>query len=249
MENNNYIQSPDTLHPIDTVMKSVFLEEFSSIGIDIAEAGIDSLLDSEVLENIPIVKTVGAIAKVSLAIRDKHLLKKLLIFIEALNQGNVNPEEIERRKKAAQNNEKWLREEIELITIHIDRLDELEKTQLTAAFYIEYINQNISWTQYREYLAIIERVFFQDFIQLLDIYDAVLQDKKVKDYIEQGFGGGVVSKMISELNCDRLIAIGLVQAKRTPVLNGNMLTDYNLTGLGLKFAEVLYKIKKYKADY
>ena len=200
--------------------------------------------ESEVLKNIPIVKTVGALAKVSLAIRDKHLLKKLLFFVETLNQGNAKPEEIEKRKKAAQNNEKWLRKEIELITIHIDRLDELEKAQLTAAFYIEYLNQNISWIQYREYLAIIERVFFQDFIQLLNIYDAVLQNEKVKEYIEQGFDGGVVTKMISELNCDRLIAVGLVQVKRTPVLNGNMLTDYNLTGLGLKLAEVLIKIER-----
>ncbi|MGI6728258.1 MAG: hypothetical protein ACOX4P_06895 [Anaerovoracaceae bacterium] len=244
MENNNYIQSSDIFHPIDSVMKSVFLEELSSIGIDIAETGIDSLLDSEVLKDIPIVKTVGALAKVSLAIRDKHLLKKLLFFIETLNQGNAKPEEIEKRKKAAQNNEKWLRKEIELITIHIDRLDELEKAQLTAAFYIEYINQNISWIQYREYLAIIERVFFQDFIQLLDIYDAVIQNGKVKEYIEQGFDGGVVMKKVSELNCDRLIAVGLVKAKRTPVLNGNILTDYDLTGLGLKLAEVLVKIKK-----
>lgn len=244
MESNDYMQSPDILHPIDTVMKSIFLDEFSSIGIDIAETGIDSLLESEVLKNIPIVKTVGALAKVSLAIRDKHLLKKLLFFVQTLNQGNAKPEEIEKRKKAAQNNEKWLRKEIELITIHIDRLDELEKAQLTAAFYIEYLNQNISWIQYREYLAIIERVFFQDFIQLLNIYDAVLQNEKVKEYIEQGFDGGVVTKMISELNCDRLIAVGLVQVKRTPVLNGNMLSDYNLTGLGLKLAEVLIKIKR-----
>lgn len=225
-------------------MKSVFLDEFTSLGIDIAETGIDSLLDLEMFKNIPIVKSVQALAKVSLAIRDKHLLKKLLIFIETLNQGNTKPEEIEKRKRAAKNNEKWLRKEIELITIHIDRLDELEKARLTAAFYIEYINQNITWTQYREYLAIIERAFFQDFIQLLDIYDAVIQNEKVKEYIEQGFDGGVVSKMISELNCDRLIAVGLVQAKRTPVLNGNKLTDYNLTGLGLKLAEVLFKLKK-----
>lgn len=242
MDNN--IESSNTLYPIDSVMKSVFLEEFTSLGIDIAETGIDSLLDSEILKNIPLVKAVQALAKVSLAIRDKHLLKKLLIFIETLNQGDAKLEEIEKRKKAAQNNEKWLRKEIELITIHIDRLDELEKAQLTAAFYIEYINQNISWTQYREYLAIIERVFFQDFIQLLDIYDAIIQNGKVKEYIEQGFAGGVVTKKVSELNCDRLIAVGLVQAKRTPVLNGNILTDYNLTGLGLKLAKVLFKIKK-----
>lgn len=243
MENNNYSESPNMLHPIDSVMQSIFLDEFIPIGMDVAEIGIDSLLESEVLKNIPIVKTVYGLAKVSLAIRDKYLLKKLLVFIETLNQGNAKPEEIEKRKKAAENNEGWIRKEVELITIHLDRLDELEKAQITGAFYIEYVNQNISWTQYREYLAIIERVFFQDFIQLLDIHNALLQDKKVKEYIKEG-SGGVVMKKISELNCDRLIAVGLVKAKHTPVFNGNILKDYDLTGLGLKLAEVLIKIKK-----
>ncbi|WP_312813218.1 hypothetical protein [Sedimentibacter sp.] len=241
---NNYTEQSNNLYPIDSVMKSVFIEEFVSIGMDIAEESIDSLLDADVLSDIPIVKTIRAIAKVSLAIREKYLLKKMLIFIETINHGKAKSEEIEKRKKAAESNEKWLRKEIELITIHIDRLDELEKARLTAAFYIEYINLKITWLQYREYLAIIERVFFQDFIQLLDIYDAILQDKKVKDLIKKGADGGVITKKISELNCDRLIAVGLVQAKRSPIYNGNMLTDYDLTRLGLKFAEVLNKLKK-----
>ena len=243
MENNNYLESSNIIHPIDTVTKSIFLDEFIPIGMDVAEIGIDSLLESEVLKNIPIVKTVHDLAKVSLAIRDKYLLKKILVFIETLNQGDVKPEEIEKRKKAAENNEKWLSKEVELITIHLDRLDELEKAQITGAFYVEFISKRISWSQYREYLAIIERVFFQDFIQLLDIYDALLQEKKVQEYAKEG-SGGVVMKKITELNCDRLIAVGLVQAKGTSVLNGNILTDYNLTALGVKLAEVLIKLNR-----
>lgn len=244
MENNNYLKSSNILHPIDTVMKSIFLSEFIPIGMDVAEIEIDSLLESEMLKNIPIVKTVYGLAKVSLAFRDKYLLKKLLIFIETLNQGNTTkPEEIEKRKKAAKNNKRWLKKEVELITIHLDRLDELEKARITAAFYIEYISQRISWSQFRECLAIIERVFFRDFVQLLDIYDALLQDKEVKEYIKEG-SGGVIMKKTDELNCDRLIAVGLVQAKRTPMYNGKIQIDYYLSELGLKFAEVLIKIKK-----
>lgn len=243
MENNNYLESSNILHPIDSVIKSIFLNEFIPIGMDIAEIEIDSLLESEVLKNIPIVKTVYGLAKVSLAVRDKYLLKKLLIFIETLNQGNAKPEEIEKRKEAAKNNKRWLRKEVELLTIHLDRLDELEKAQITAAFYIEYINQRISWSQFRECLAIIERVFFQDFVQLIDIYYALLQDKKVKEYIKDG-SGGVIMKKIDELNCDRLIAVGLVQAKKTPMYNGKIQIDYYLSELGLKLAKVLIKINR-----
>ncbi|NLI90607.1 MAG: hypothetical protein GX366_09480 [Epulopiscium sp.] len=127
----------------------------------------------------------------------------------------------------------------------MDRLDELEKSGVTAAFYIEYINKNITRDQFREHLAIIERVFLQDFVQLLDIYEAVLQKIKVEKSIEEGADGGVVIKMIKELNCDRLIAVGLVQAKRTSMYNAGVQTDYNLTELGLKFAEVLRNHKIY----
>ncbi|BDB03638.1 hypothetical protein CBOS2020_37120 (plasmid) [Clostridium botulinum] len=69
------------MHPIDAVMKSIYLDEAKSIGIDIAENGIDSLVESELLKNIPIVKTVYPITKVSLAIREKYFLKKTLTFI------------------------------------------------------------------------------------------------------------------------------------------------------------------------
>lgn len=232
----------NNLGPIDSIAKSIFLKEFIPIGIEAAEISIDSLLESEVLKNIPIVKTVLGLAKVSLAIRDKYLLKKLFVFIEALNQGNAKPEEIEKRRKAAENNEEWISKEVELITIHLDRLDELEKAQITSAFYSEYINQDISWIQYREYLAIVERVFFQDFIQLLDIYDSVIQYEKVEEYIKAGFDGGVVGKKISKLNCDRLIAVGLVQSKITNLMyNSKIKEDYDLTELGLKFAEVVNK--------
>lgn len=244
MEDNNYIGSDNTFHPVDSIMKSLFTEELVSAGIDIAEISIDDLIELEELKNIPIVNTVYGLAKTSLAIRDRFLLKKLLVFIKDLDQGKAKTEEIEKRRKAAKNNEKWLKKEVELITIHLDRLDELEKVRITSSFYIEYINQRISFSQYREYLAIIERVFFQDFMQLLDVYDALVQEKKVKEYLDNDYDGGIITKQISELNCDRLIAVGLIQAKRTPMFNGKISSDYYLTELGLKFAEVLVKINE-----
>ncbi len=43
MDNNYYMKSSDALHPIDTVMKSVFLDEFTSLGMDIAETGMNAV--------------------------------------------------------------------------------------------------------------------------------------------------------------------------------------------------------------
>ena len=82
MEGSNYIESDDTLYPVDLIMKSLFTEELISIRVDIAEINIDNLMELEKLKNIPIVNTIYELAKTSLAIRDRFLLKKLLILLK-----------------------------------------------------------------------------------------------------------------------------------------------------------------------
>lgn len=48
---NNIIESTKDIHPIDAVMKSMYLEEAMSIGMDVAENGIDSLFESDLVLN------------------------------------------------------------------------------------------------------------------------------------------------------------------------------------------------------
>ena len=48
--------------------------------MDFSEIGIDSLLDDSVFKEIPIVKSIYGIARTGFAIREKHMLKKTLIF-------------------------------------------------------------------------------------------------------------------------------------------------------------------------
>ena len=67
----------------------------------------------------------------------------------------------------------------------------------------------------------VERVFLQDFEQVLKLHEAYIQEKRAIEQAQDG-AGGVVSKFTTELNCDRLIAVGLVNAKRSTLYNGGM---------------------------
>lgn len=229
------------LEPVDAFINSFFRDEIKDLDFDFLDNGIDTIIESEVLQHIPVVSLINSIIKVTMGIRERHFLSKALLFIKSVNQGNVDEKEIEKRKIAAKNNAKWFRKEIELIAIHLDRLDEMEKSLITAEMYIEYINKNITWLQFREYLAIIERVFYQDFDQLLKIYDAYLQEKKLEEKIKNG-DGGATAKFITELNCDRLIAVGLISPVRQPVAGG-MISNYNLTEIGRVMAGALVRVK------
>jgi hypothetical protein len=229
------------LEPVEAVMNSLFRAEIRDLAVDLTDTGIDAIIESEMLQHIPVVRVINSFLKVTIGIRERHFLSKALLFIKNVNQGNVDEKEIEKRKIAAKNKDKWFRREIELVTIHLDRLDETEKAMITAEMYIEYINKNITWFQFREYLAIIERVFYQDFEQLLKIYDAYLQEIKVKEQIKNG-DGGATTKFITELNCERLIAVGLIRPLRQPVAGG-IRSNYNLTEIGRVMAGALLRIK------
>lgn len=146
--------------PVGAVAKTIFSDVAKRIGTTITEIGLDNLLKPDIVKELRIADTLKLVTKFSLAVWDRRLLKKTLTFIAALNEGNVDPKEIEKRRKAVQEKKKWIRDEIERLTIHLDRIDETQKAKLTWTFYAEYLSGTISWDGFREFMAIIERFFF-----------------------------------------------------------------------------------------
>lgn len=76
------------LNLVEQLKVSLF-ESSIDVATDFAEIGLDNLLsnisDSEILQNIPIVKTFYSFCKAGLAIQEMHLLRKTLIFINEFN--------------------------------------------------------------------------------------------------------------------------------------------------------------------
>lgn len=239
MLNNKKKPVSNNIYQIDKNDNSVLIEELISIGTDIGDAEIKMLLHSELLQNIPILKCIVSSARISQIFVTRIYLKKLFAFLQSVDCGDVNLKELEKRRKAAVNNESWLIEEVESIISHLQRLDEQKKAQIAAVFYIEYINQNITLDRFEEYLRINEKVFTQDFEQLHELYHSMTQEKIMEEKIQRGEYNFVLAKKITELNCDRLLSVGLVRVERPSTLSRNTITNYELTGLGIKFAEVL----------
>ena len=95
---------------VKSAANTLFNDATKDLSMDIVEMGLDSIIDNEILKELPFVKTVYTITKTSLAIKEKFLLKKFLNFIKSFNEHNVDEKEIEKRKKAIDNNEKWIYE-------------------------------------------------------------------------------------------------------------------------------------------
>ena len=68
--------------------------DYSYIIGDYLELGIDSILENDSLKEIPIIKTFLSIGKITKNIRERNLIKNLVIFLNELNSGNIDKEKL-----------------------------------------------------------------------------------------------------------------------------------------------------------
>lgn len=138
--------------------------------MDLSEIGIDSLLDDSIFKEIPIVKTIYGVAKTGFAIREKHMLKKTLIFINQLNNNGLSNEKYIEYKEKLKNKDEFAFKELEYALIIIDRYVELNKNIILANLYFNYIDKKIDWNQFQELSIIVDNIFLSDLEELEKIY-------------------------------------------------------------------------------
>jgi len=181
---------------IETAGETLFGESAKDLLVDYVELGLDSITESDILKEIPIVRTVSALAKGSMAIKEKFFLKKFLSFIKEFNSGNVDEKEIAKRKNALNQNEEWIKREVEYLVIYIDNMDSIEKARIYAVLYRLYINNAINFERLSQYTEIVNRMLFYDFQKLKSFYHYSQVDKNELDYDITSY--------------NRLIGLGLV---------------------------------------
>lgn len=70
---------------------SLFENAFD-MSMDYAELALDTIFENGVLKEIPIVKTIYSIGKMGFNIKDRHLLKEQLVFIQEFKDGRLSEE-------------------------------------------------------------------------------------------------------------------------------------------------------------
>lgn len=164
--------------------KSIFEKPIDDLTIDYLDIGLDMITDNQIIKNIPVVKTLFTFFKAGMSIKDRFFAKKLLIFANQIYAGNPSDIEIQKRKKAIKNHEKWIEKEIEEIVLFIDKFDFAYKAQMLAKLYVSFINGIISYDKYLNLLPIIDKWQKYDDTCLKTVYCEYKKNKSFeKDYI------------------------------------------------------------------
>lgn len=195
-------------------------EEVGACISDLTEVGLDAIMDDGILKDIPIVSTTVALYKIGNSIRERHHLKKLIIFLQEINKGIANEQKRAWYQQKFKSNEKFRNKEIEYLLVLIDRYISYDKPQLLAKLYMAYLDGIIIWEELTMYAEVIDRFL------LLDCGTLISCD-----------GRTIVHRNIGGESVLRLVALGLMTeiTELSPFVqkeNGNIA----LTGAGLKKA-------------
>lgn len=193
---------------------------------DIAELGIDSLLDDGLLKDIPIVSILIGVKNTYQNIHDRNLLKQTLAFIKQFNEGTINQEKLEEYKNTINSNSKKAEKELGRVLIILNFTIDIDKSKMLANLYRNYINGKINWNLFCEFSEIIRLLFLNDFKIIGLIYIKQITD----------------TSGIEIYPIDRLTSLGIVNTVMKSIMisnNANSRSDkyVNLTSIGKLFYE------------
>ena len=154
---------------------SLIINSTDIIG-DYIELGIDSILENEILKEIPIFKSLLSVGKISKNIKERNCLKNLAIFINELNSGNIDAEKLRLHQEELKRNSKKAEKELGRVLIILDQTIDNIKASILGKLYKAYINQVVDWDMFIEFSEITNRLYINDLKILALIYNGNMND-------------------------------------------------------------------------
>lgn len=130
---------------------------------ELAEVGLDSILEEGLFKELPIISTAVAIYKIGGSIKDRHNLKKLMVFLNEINNGIADEQKRQDYRQKFISNDKFRNQEIEYLLVLIDRYISYDKPQMLAKLYLAYLDNKINMDVFTEFSEIIDRLMFSDY--------------------------------------------------------------------------------------
>ena len=134
------------------------------VATDLTELALDSLLDDGVLRDLPVLSSIIGLCRTGTRIRDLLFLKKVARFLLALEK--VPQNDVADFKERLSADEQHRRRVSEHLLELLDRLDDVEKSDLVARAFEAYLKSRITYADFRQLAFGIDRCFAADLKQI-----------------------------------------------------------------------------------
>lgn len=174
---------------------TLFDPTLSDAAIEMAEAGIDSILEDGIGKSIPIVSLIVGTAKTAQNIHDRNLLRQTFHFIKSFNEKTIDQKKLDEYRAKLHSNPKKGEEELGRALILLNNNVDTQKSKLLGRLYSNYVGGKISWEQFCEMSDVMSRLFISDF----DLLSKIQKQEIISTNQCEGY------------RAERLAAIGLVR--------------------------------------
>lgn len=220
---------------------NTFCETIKDPLLDTLEAGADLLTENEIIKSLPIIKYVSTAYNIFDDVKGRYNINKLAMFLKELHNNNLTNSEIDEYKNKL-NNEKFFNGQLEYSLILLDRYLDFDKVKILGRLFYLHIDEKISWTEYKKYGEILDRLLPTDLEEFTGKYcnynyenvnDSVLrlvslglliETTNRSPFVDDGNGG---------------IAITSISMNRVNDSN----KTYSLTDFGKKLIDILMEIQ------
>ncbi len=176
-------ESDEKIEATESPAKRIAESGMADLAVDLSEVGLDRLLkdfQNDTLGQIPILKTVYALAKVSYAIKDFFFKKKLLRFITGFQDAH---EFLREKIEQALPDRKDKQEMGEHLIIALQRFDQITKAEALCKLFLACINGEITRQELLKYTRVLDKIDFDDLDILKAFYQSGQADKEASDVL------------------------------------------------------------------
>jgi len=132
-----------------------------------AEVVVDQLHDNDLLKDIPLIGNIFKVLSLLQTTRDRLFLTKLSKFLFSLNE--VSEKEREKIKKKMTDNPDEAKDIASKIILVIDKITDLEKSEIIANTFLSYINSKLNCDEFKRIVDGLDKAYIGDINQLISL--------------------------------------------------------------------------------
>ncbi|WP_145146988.1 hypothetical protein [Paenibacillus xylanexedens] len=160
--NNDELQSL----PINDAVSKELINTSLDLTVDYGEMALDSFLNHDPISEIPIVKSIVALGKFGISIKELHFTKKVLCFLKEFHSRSSTDNIVEFKNKL--NTDQRFKDKVtEQIILIIDRLRTEQRAVMLAKLLMGHIQEKYNWETFCYFSECLDSMQFID-IAVLD---------------------------------------------------------------------------------
>ena len=156
----------------------IILSSINVYGLDIYE-----IVDSGIFDNIPGIGVIISTGRSIMSIRDRLFIKKFVKFLQEFNTMSISESEREKFRKKFQEDELYRIEITECLISYIDDFKRLEKAEILARLFAEYIKGTFPWEHFLDLSDLLSKINISNLMQIPQI--DTKEGKEVQNFDEQ----------------------------------------------------------------